>query len=313
MKSIKAFAIASCLGLLAVAFLPSSKADEWNKKTILTVNEPLAVPGKVLEPGKYVMKLMDSPSDRHIVQIFNEDETQLQTTVVAIPNYRLQPADKTQFAFWEVPAGQPRALKAWFYPGDNFGQEFAYPKDLAATIAKTNNQNVPTVSTDNSTEITQTTPAGESQPMATTQQAAPNSNEPNSNGQSAAAQSTTPDTTTQSNSDMNAQNQSNNGTAASSGTASTTGQSATSDTTNSASADQNATSSSAAANQDANAGMSNGTSSTSANQTNQQTGTQANAGANLPRTASPFPLVGLGGLLSLGGALGARVLSKRIA
>ena len=50
------------------------------------------------------------------------------TTILAIPNYRLQPTGKTVFTFWETPPGQPKALRAWFYPGDNFGQEFAYPK-----------------------------------------------------------------------------------------------------------------------------------------------------------------------------------------
>ena len=53
------------------------------------------VPNKVLPPGKYVMKLLDSPSDRHIVQIFNADETHLFTTILAIPNYRMQPTGKT--------------------------------------------------------------------------------------------------------------------------------------------------------------------------------------------------------------------------
>ena len=81
-------------------------------------------------------KLLDSPSNRHIVQIFNEDESQLITTILAIPNYRLRPAGKTTFEFWETPAGEPTAMRAWFYPGDNFGQEFAYPKSLSVLIAK---------------------------------------------------------------------------------------------------------------------------------------------------------------------------------
>ncbi len=95
------------------------------------MNEPIQVPNKVLPPGTYVMKLLDSPSDRHIVQIFNADENHLFTTILAIPNYRIQPTGKTVFTFWETPPGQPKALRAWFYPGDNFGQEFAYPKSAA--------------------------------------------------------------------------------------------------------------------------------------------------------------------------------------
>lgn len=148
-----ALAIAS-LGLLGAALAPKMLADEWNKKTILTVNEAIQVPNKVLPPGKYVMKLMDSPSDRHIVQIFNGDETHLITTILALPNYRLEPTGKTQFQFWETPPGQPRALRAWFYPGDNFGQEFAYPKTEATQIASYAKAEVPTTYAQSEADLT---------------------------------------------------------------------------------------------------------------------------------------------------------------
>src|SRR5579862_9393514 len=132
------------VGVLGIALAPTARADEWNKKTIMTVNEPIQVPNKVLPPGKYVIKLMDSPSDRHIVQIFDGDGMHLITTILAIPNYRLQPTGKTVFGFWETPPGQPKALRAWFYPGDNFGQEFAYPKNAAVQIAAVAHAAVPT-------------------------------------------------------------------------------------------------------------------------------------------------------------------------
>jgi len=155
-------AIAS-VGLLGMALSSSARADEWNKKTVMTVNEPIQVPNKVLPAGTYVIKLLSSPSDRHIVQIFNADETQLETTILAIPNYRIQPTGKTVFSFWETPPGQPKALRAWFYPGDNFGQEFAYPKSAAVQIAAVSHQQVPTTEATQPTElreaeITQTQP-----------------------------------------------------------------------------------------------------------------------------------------------------------
>ena len=115
-------------GLLAIAVSVVAKGDLWDKKTVLTVHESIQVPNKILAPGTYVMKLMDSQSDRHVVQIFNANQSHLETTILAIPNYRLQPTGKTVFSFWETPPGQPKALRAWFYPGDNFGQEFIYPK-----------------------------------------------------------------------------------------------------------------------------------------------------------------------------------------
>ncbi len=120
-------------------------ADDWNKRTEVTLGQPVIVAGVpvvTLEPGKYVFRLLNSESDRHIVQIFNEREDKLFTTVLAIPNYRLDATDKTEFMFYETPAGNPVALHAWFWPGDKWGQEFVYPKGLAAKIARETGEKV---------------------------------------------------------------------------------------------------------------------------------------------------------------------------
>jgi LPXTG-motif cell wall-anchored protein len=117
--------------LTAGFFSSRAQADQWDKKTILTVNEPVQVQDTLLQPGQYVFKLQDTNADRHVVQIFNGDQTQIINTILAIPNYRLQPTGNSRFAFWETPPGSAKALRAWFYPGDNFGQEFRYPKQLA--------------------------------------------------------------------------------------------------------------------------------------------------------------------------------------
>jgi LPXTG-motif cell wall-anchored protein len=131
---IGALAIAG-VALLGSSFMPRASADSWDKMTRVTVNEPIIAGDKVLQPGTYVWKLMDSASDRHVVQIFDKDQRHLEETILAIPNYRLEPNGKSSFAFWETPAGVPKAVRAWFYPGDNFGQEFAYPKKLVAELA----------------------------------------------------------------------------------------------------------------------------------------------------------------------------------
>jgi hypothetical protein len=118
------------VALAAGIFAFRAQADDWDKKTILTVNQPIQITDTYLDPGTYVLKLDRSPSDRHIVRIYNAQENHLYNTVLAIPNYRLRPTSNSQFTFWETPAGSPRALRAWFWPGDNFGQEFPYPKHL---------------------------------------------------------------------------------------------------------------------------------------------------------------------------------------
>ena len=133
------------LALLGAVTSPAVKADEWNKKTVITFNAPVEIPGVhqkgwgVLPAGTYVFKILDSQSDRHIVQIFDKDETQVYATILAVPNFRLQSTDKTIMTFAERPAGQPEALRAWFYPGRNWGEEFVYGKTMALELAKTTN------------------------------------------------------------------------------------------------------------------------------------------------------------------------------
>jgi|SRR5581483_10107202 len=120
----------------------TAKADEWDKRTIVTFSGPVEIPGQVLPAGKYVFKLMDSPSDRHIVQVYNDKETHLITTLLAVSDERLQPRGKTVIMFNEQPSGSPEALRAWFYPGDNIGQEFVYPESRARDLARTSHQHV---------------------------------------------------------------------------------------------------------------------------------------------------------------------------
>jgi LPXTG-motif cell wall-anchored protein len=125
-------ALATLCGLaLAGAIIATpARADLWNKKTILTVNQPIQITDTVLQPGQYVLQLLDSQSDRHIVQIFNRDQTHIINTVIAIPTERLVPTGRTRFTFWETPPGTYKAMRMWYYPGDNYGQEFPYPKHL---------------------------------------------------------------------------------------------------------------------------------------------------------------------------------------
>ena len=157
MKYLRIVALAAFAGILLA---PSVRADDWNKKTTLTVTDPIRLPSccnpdhsVTLQPGEYVMKLVDSASDRHIVRVFDKDEKNVITTILAIPNYRLTPTSKTAFTFWEVPVGETPAMRAWFYPGDNFGQEFAYPKDMAVTIATFVKAPVPVVEVSSDTDL----------------------------------------------------------------------------------------------------------------------------------------------------------------
>jgi hypothetical protein len=148
MKLFKATTMVGCLALFGAVLTPNAMADEWNKKTVVTFSGPVEIPGvhlkgwSVLPAGTYVFKLLNSESDRHIVQIFSQDEKTVYATILAIPDYRMNPTDKTVITFSERPAGEPEALRTWFYPGSNYGDEFVYPKARAMEIAKTTNMPV---------------------------------------------------------------------------------------------------------------------------------------------------------------------------
>jgi hypothetical protein len=135
----RALVFASSITALGMMFSSTASAQPWNKKTTVTFSAPVEIPGvgaQVLPAGTYVFKLLDSLSDRNIVQIFNKDESHVYATILAIPNYRLKATDKTVMTFAERAAGDPQAIRAWFYPGDNWGQEFVYPKRKAVELAK---------------------------------------------------------------------------------------------------------------------------------------------------------------------------------
>src|SRR5262249_35881483 len=142
MQVIKSLVMMLGLGVFLLSTPLAAKADEWNKKTTITFNQPVGIPGMVLAPGAYVFELMDSPSDRNVVQIFNADQSHLYENVLAIPAYRLESSDKTVVTFEERAKGTPEAIKTWFYPGDNYGQEFVYPKTNTTEVAALSTENL---------------------------------------------------------------------------------------------------------------------------------------------------------------------------
>jgi len=171
MKSKKLWMAALIIQLCISVQALKIQADQWDKKTTLSVGETIQIPGATLTPGRYVFRLMDSSSNRHIVKVFNEEQDHVYATVLAIPNYRLKPTGHSEFGFWEMPRGYPPALRSWFYPGDNFGQEFQYPKSEAVQLAALTHQEVPSFSEEGQTRIhevakSEPTPAAEPQPPA---------------------------------------------------------------------------------------------------------------------------------------------------
>jgi hypothetical protein len=126
MRIVKIVQLAVCVLVLGAILSPAIKADGWDKQTVVTFAEAVEIPGQVLPAGTYVFKLANSISDRHIVQIWTGDESELLATLLTIRDQRAGAQNKPIFEFDERPGDSPMAIRAWFYPGDTSGQQFLY-------------------------------------------------------------------------------------------------------------------------------------------------------------------------------------------
>ena len=115
------------LGMLSASFVPSVRADEWNKETHLTINVPVQIQDTVLAPGEYVFKLVELAGSSTVVSIFNSNGTRLETMMISLPAYR-NDIDNKLFTISDPQGDQPATLQSWFFPGDNFGIEFKTAK-----------------------------------------------------------------------------------------------------------------------------------------------------------------------------------------
>jgi|KBSMisStaDraftv2_1062788.scaffolds.fasta_scaffold464178_2 hypothetical protein len=134
--------LACALAVLVSASYAGAQTNA-NNRTTLTFSEPVEVPGMILPAGTYVFELHDSQMNRHVVMIYDKTGKDLLTSVLAVPDYRLKATSKTVIKFNEVKAGQPQAIRAWFYPGHTVGDELVYSKSRAHELAATSNVVVP--------------------------------------------------------------------------------------------------------------------------------------------------------------------------
>jgi LPXTG-motif cell wall-anchored protein len=167
MRTLKAFAVLSALGLfLCVGVSPLAADDAW--RTPLTISEPTEIPGMVLEPGKYIVQVLNTKETRLVVQFLSGDGSKNITTVIAVPNYRVKIEDGSPFTYFQRSEGAPQALKDWFYVGNNFGIEFVYPREEAFKIAQASKENVyaaPSVRPEPNENVVSMTPQRKEEPV----------------------------------------------------------------------------------------------------------------------------------------------------
>ncbi|HET6143095.1 MAG TPA: hypothetical protein VFE02_06270 [Candidatus Acidoferrales bacterium] len=151
MKGIRKMGLLFSMAILIATFSSSARADDFDKLTIFSFSAPVELPGDVvLSSGTYIFKLLDIPGNRNIVQVLDQEQTQVYATNFTVPTERPRPTDNTVVEFYETADGPQNALKAWFYPGDTSGREFVYSRSRAAELADTAKQTI-TVTTSNLT------------------------------------------------------------------------------------------------------------------------------------------------------------------
>jgi hypothetical protein len=121
--------LALCSLLFALFPISDVKADDWNKKTVVTFDQDVEIPGWVLPAGTYVFKLLNSSSSRFIVQVWDQDEMHLITTLMTIGDSYPNPSGDSYFVLdtSQTNEGFPPAVVSWFFAGSDEGRDFIYP------------------------------------------------------------------------------------------------------------------------------------------------------------------------------------------
>lgn len=113
----------------------TARADEWNRRTILTIDQTMVVPGATLTPGSYTFILANPDVSRDVVYILREDGTPVTSAHVT----RMQRGNDKRDLAIAVALDETSAapvMKGWFYPGLMDGFEFVYPHQQARQIAR---------------------------------------------------------------------------------------------------------------------------------------------------------------------------------
>jgi hypothetical protein len=128
---------ALCLGLFTLTCGGPALAQDWQTDaSTLHVVEPLRVPGAVLEPGTYRIRVVDEQSDRNIVQVTDVDERTVYATMIATPHVARRGRPDTEFVYDKDADGNPMALRSWWAPNDPYGQDLVYTPAENAELAR---------------------------------------------------------------------------------------------------------------------------------------------------------------------------------
>ncbi len=128
MRVMKALSFAFVLGVLMTLVSPGARADAMDQDTHLTFSAPVELPGMVLLPGRYVLRLVEPYELSNVVEVLDSNG-HVVDTIEGILTYRMKVTNKPVVTLEKRGPYTPEAIKSWFYPDMNYGLEFVYPKE----------------------------------------------------------------------------------------------------------------------------------------------------------------------------------------
>ena len=161
--------------LLTLSATPAlAQGGPLDARTEFTFNQPIELPGVTLPPGTYVFRFVDATTGKKVMQVQAKDASNKNYGMfMTISAQRPRPSDDAELRILETPAGQPAAVKTWWYPGNTIGREFIYPRSQALRLAKATNSTVlathaEKVSSDDqmkSSDLAYVSPSGQETPL----------------------------------------------------------------------------------------------------------------------------------------------------
>ncbi len=101
---------------------------------VVTTAAPMQLPGRVLQPGTYEFRLIDSDG---AVAVSSAPDHHFYGVYLVMPTSRTGSNDGAQVTAAAAPNGGPDRIAAWFFPGESSGYAFIYPRKehKAAAVA----------------------------------------------------------------------------------------------------------------------------------------------------------------------------------
>jgi hypothetical protein len=158
--------------LTAMSAAPArAQGGPMDARTEFTFNQPVEMPNVTLPAGTYIFRFVDATSGKKVMQVQAKDASnKTYGMFMTISAERPRPSDEAELRFLETAAGQPAAVKTWWYPGNTIGREFIYPKSQARRLAKATNESVLAAKTESVTseeraDLAYVSPSGQETPL----------------------------------------------------------------------------------------------------------------------------------------------------